>query len=334
MYKLTGVSKQFVSQDRIVKAVRDVDLHIEKNEIFGIIGSSGAGKSTLVRCLNLLEKPDQGQVEYKGVDLMQLSKKDLNEERKNIGMIFQNFNLFSSRTVFENIAFPLKGKSKDFIKNRVMELLSLVDLSDKVNAFPSQLSGGQKQRVAIARALANEPDVLLCDEATSALDPQSTNSILDLLKDLNKQMNLTIILITHEMDVIKRICDRVAIMSDGYIIEMGSVVDVFVNPKKEASKEFTLQTYGFNEVRKLLKKLNYSGKKLELVYGDNSASQALISVISQKFNVEINIISGYIEVISDQTIGRLVVNIDGEADAIEAAINHLKIEGVIVNDFI
>ena len=229
MIEFTHVSKDFGSGEKMVRAVRDVSLTIQDGEIFGIIGFSGAGKSTLVRCINLLERPTNGTVVVDGKEMTALSPKELRLARRKIGMIFQHFNLMPSRTVFGNVAYPLQGQglSKQAIQNKVRKLLKLVDIADKETAYPSQLSGGQKQRVAIARALANDPKVLLCDEATSALDPQTTKAILTLLKDLNQKLNLTIVMITHEMAVVKEICDHVAIMEHGQVVEQGEVFSLF-----------------------------------------------------------------------------------------------------------
>lgn len=223
-----------------IQVLRDINLSIKKGEIYGVIGLSGAGKSTLVRCINRLEEPDSGNVLIDGVNITQLSKNELSKRREKIGMIFQTFNLFDSMTVTQNIEFALKGTIKDKKErmNRVYKLVDMVGLSDKLNHYPSQLSGGQKQRVGIARALANEPDVLLCDEATSALDPLTTQTILDLLKDINEKLGVTMIIITHEIDVIKYICDDVAVIENGHIMECGNVVEVMMRPKSETSKLF------------------------------------------------------------------------------------------------
>ena len=238
MIELKNISKDFGSGEKAVHAVRDVSLSIGSGEIFGIIGFSGAGKSTLVRCINLLERPSSGSVFVAGQDLTALSAKDLRAARKKIGMIFQHFNLMPSRTVAGNVAYPLKGSglSKEDIQKKVATLLELVGIGDKADAYPSQLSGGQKQRVAIARALANDPQVLLCDEATSALDPQTTKAILHLLKHLNETLGITIVLITHEMAVVKEICDRVAVMEYGRVVEQGEVFTVFAEPKQAITK--------------------------------------------------------------------------------------------------
>lgn len=240
MIELKDIDVIFSNDDKVVTAVKDVNITVDRGEIFGIVGYSGAGKSTLVRTINLLQPPTQGTVTVNGQEMQKLSKKELRGARKKIGMIFQHFNLMDSRTIFDNVAFPLKGSglSKDEVAHKVAELLDLVGLEEKTDNYPSQLSGGQKQRVAIARALANDPDVLLCDEATSALDPKTTSSILDLLRKLNEQLGLTIVIITHEMSVVKDLCHRVAVMEDGHVLEQGSIVDMFTNPQKSLTKEF------------------------------------------------------------------------------------------------
>ena len=262
MIELSHISKTYVAPDKKVIALEDVNIRVEAGQVYGIVGYSGAGKSTLVRCINFLERPDAGSIRIDGFGSIEvrggnafytpesggqsvrLTEKHLKALRRDLGMIFQHFNLLDRDTVFDNIAYPLKytGRSKEEIRSRVLELLELVDLSDKVNAYPSELSGGQKQRVAIARALANNPKILLSDEATSALDPDATESILKLLKDLNRKLNLTIVLITHEMAVVKSICDRVAVMENGHVVEEGDVYEVFSNPQQAITKKF-VNTY-------------------------------------------------------------------------------------------
>ncbi|OPH56916.1 ABC transporter [Paenibacillus ferrarius] len=240
MIVIKNLNKTYRTRQSVFTALENINLEIEKGDIFGIIGFSGAGKSTLIRCLNRLEEPDSGSIEIEGKVITDLSEKELRLARLKIGMIFQQFNLLDSKTVFENVAFPLKvaGHPKSYIHQRVREILELVELSDKENAHPSQLSGGQKQRVGIARALANEPDVLLSDEATSALDPQTTYSILELLKDINRKLNLTIVLITHELDVLQHICKNFAVIEKGTIVEQGSVDQFFLNPESDTAKKF------------------------------------------------------------------------------------------------
>lgn len=334
MIHLQDVSKVFGS----VHAVNNVNLSIEDGEIFGIIGFSGAGKSTLVRCINLLERPTSGKVVVGEQDLMKLSEKQLRTVRKKIGMIFQHFNLMQSRTVFDNIAFPLKGSglSKEALDKKITNLLELVDLKDKRLAYPSQLSGGQKQRVAIARALANDPTVLLCDEATSALDPQTTKSILKLLKQVNEKLGITIVLITHEMSVIKDICDRVAVMENGYVVEEGSLVDIFAKPQVEVTKNFIHSTSSLAKIYELIEEnspvtqLKEGQYLVKLNYDAVSTSKALISEISRDFQVDTNIIFGNVEVIKGYPLGDLIVIFSGGQKMIDKAISYLVAHGVAV----
>lgn len=331
MIELEGITKTFRTKGHQVEAVRDVSLHIHKNEIYGIIGFSGAGKSTLVRCINLLERPDSGKVILEGEELTGLSGKKLREARKNIGMIFQHFNLFHSRTVFQNIAYPLQGRGikKEEIQKKVRELLKLVELQDKENAYPSQLSGGQKQRVAIARALATDPKVLLCDEATSALDPQTTHAILKLLRQLNERLGITIVIITHEMAVIKEICNRVAVMDGGNVVEEGDVFEVFANPREEITKAFIDTTsvlhkaYDFIEENSSLVKLKPGQKILKLQYLEKSVSEALISRISREFQIDCNIIFANIEMIGGAPLGGTVLIAGGKQEDVDGAIQYL-----------
>lgn len=338
MIQLTDVSKIFKTPHGEVRACQEINLEIKQGEIFGIIGFSGAGKSTLVRCINLLERPTTGSVIVDGQDLTKQKASELRQSRKKIGMIFQHFNLMPSRTVAKNVAFPLKGSGlgKEEIKKKVASLLELVELSDKASAYPSQLSGGQKQRVAIARALANDPKVLLCDEATSALDPQTTQSILKLLKDLNKKLGLTIVLITHEMAVIKEICSRVAVMEEGRIKEIGNVVDIFAHPKAEITRNFIATTSNLTKIGDLLKEnakvvqLNPGEQLLMLTYSPHNTNEPLISAISRKFDIDANIIFGNVEVLQHQSLGSLVVKLSGEQSHIEEAITYIKDTGVQV----
>ena len=338
MIEITNLSKEYKIKDNIVKALSNVSLSIESGKIYGIIGYSGAGKSTLVRCINLLEKPDSGSVKIDNETLTceenqkqkYLKGKKLNSVRKNIGMIFQHFNLLDRSTVFENIAYTLKytGKKKQEINNRVYELLDLVDLKDKADVYPNQLSGGQKQRVAIARALANNPKILLSDEATSALDPDATKSILELLKKLNKTLGITIVVITHEMDVVKEICDNVAVMENGEIVESGSVYNIFAHPEKEITKKFVKSSINENNLNKIIESnvVNFSktGKLVRLTFDNNVVGEALISKISSLHNVEVNIILANVEIISDSTLGTMICKINGEKNSIDEAIKTLK----------
>ena len=336
MITLEHDSKTFTTKSGYVHAVRDVSLQIDEGEIYGIIGFSGAGKSTLVRCINLLERPEAGNVTVDGRELLKLDASQLRESRKKIGMIFQHFNLMRLRTVAQNVAFPLKksGLSKEEIARKVKELLELVDLSEKANVYPSQLSGGQKQRVAIARALANDPKVLLCDEATSALDPQTTHSILKLIKDINQKLNLTVVLITHEMGVVKEICDRVAVMEDGRIVEEGSIVDIFTHPQAKMTKSFIASTsttdriYDLIEEGHTLTELGEDEVIVSLKYDASNATQALITEISRTYDVDCNIIFGNIEVVKDTPIGTLIVVLKGDPEKRKAAFDCIKRHGV------
>ena len=331
MVEFTHVSKDFGSGEKMVRAVRDVSLTIQDGEIFGIIGFSGAGKSTLVRCINLLERPTNGTVVVDGKEMTALSPKELRLARRKIGMIFQHFNLMPSRTVFGNVAYPLQGQglSKQAIQNKVRKLLKLVDIADKETAYPSQLSGGQKQRVAIARALANDPKVLLCDEATSALDPQTTKAILNLLKDLNQKLNLTIVMITHEMAVVKEICDHVAIMEHGQVVEQGEVFSLFADPKQPITQNFIRTTSNLQKIEELIAEgspvvqLQPGEVIVRLSYIQKNVSEPLISTLSQRFQISLNIIFADIEIVQDAPIGGTVAILSGEREQITKAMEYL-----------
>ena len=331
MIEFTHVSKDFGSGEKMVRAVRDVSLTIQDGEIFGIIGFSGAGKSTLVRCINLLERPTNGTVVVDGKEMTALSPKELRLARRKIGMIFQHFNLMPSRTVFGNVAYPLQGQglSKQAIQNKVRKLLKLVDIADKETAYPSQLSGGQKQRVAIARALANDPKVLLCDEATSALDPQTTKAILTLLKDLNQKLNLTIVMITHEMAVVKEICDHIAIMEHGQVVEQGEVFSLFADPKQPITQNFIRTTSNLQKIEELIAEgspvvqLQPGEVIVRLSYIQKNVSEPLISTLSQRFQISLNIIFADIEIVQDAPIGGTVAILSGERDQITKAMEYL-----------
>ena len=327
------VSKVFAGSDKTkqVHAVDDVSLTIQDGDIFGIIGFSGAGKSTLVRCINLLERPTSGSVEVDGQELTRMSAKELRQARKKIGMIFQHFNLMPSRTIFGNVAYPLRGSglSKEEIRTKVHSLLELVGIADKENAYPSQLSGGQKQRVAIARALANDPKVLLCDEATSALDPQTTKAILTLLKDLNQKLNLTIVMITHEMAVVKEICDHVAIMEHGQVVEQGEVFSLFADPKQPITQNFIRTTSNLQKIEELIAEgspvvqLQPGEVIVRLSYIQKNVSEPLISTLSQRFQISLNIIFADIEIVQDAPIGGTVAILSGEREQITKAMEYL-----------
>ena len=323
-----GVEKDFGNQ---VKALDQINLEIASGDIYGIIGMSGAGKSTLVRCLNYLEKPTAGVVKIHGKDLSTLKGRQLRKERQKIAMIFQHFNLLMQKNVLDNICFPLviAGVSKKQAKKRAVELLQIVGLADKAKAYPGQLSGGQKQRVAIARALANNPDILLCDEATSALDPQTTQSILELLQQINHDYGITIVLITHEMAVVKEICHRVAVMEHGRVVEQGDVFNVFADPKQEITKNFIHTTSNLQKIEELVAEnspvvqLQPGEVIVRLSYLQRNVSEPLISTVSRKFNISLNIIFADITIVQDAPIGGTVAIISGERQKITEAVEYL-----------
>ncbi len=316
MIELINVSKRFTTKNKVIQALSDVSLTVEKGEIFGVIGTSGAGKSTLIRCVNLLEKPNEGKVIVDGIELTKLSDSQLTLERRKIAMIFQHFNLLSSRTVFDNIAFPLEleGKSKSEIKEKVDSLLELVGLKEKAKDYPANLSGGQKQRVAIARALANDPKVLLCDEVTSALDPATTKSILQLLKSINQKLNLTILLITHEMEVIKSICDKVAVIDNGQLAEQGKVEQIFIHPEKEITKGFIQSSLNVelpsiyqNSISNIDSEDN--NPLVKILISGNEAQSSVIINLYEKFRVKAKIISAQLEYVGHLNFGVLLLEL-------------------------
>ena len=327
MIQLNNISKSFAVKATRIDALKDVSLSIAKGEIFGVIGASGAGKSTLIRCVNLLERPDSGQVIIENNDLMSLPASDLMLKRRKIGMIFQHFNLLSSRTVYGNISFPLEleGKSKEFISGKVLELLRLVGLEDKADVYPANLSGGQKQRVAIARALANDPYILLCDEATSALDPATTKSILKLLKKINKQLDLTILLITHEMDVIKSICDQVAVLDHGKLIETGPVESIFANPRETTTKNFIQSSLEVEIPLSFQERLKSTGNPLVEIYlTSNEESIPFIQHLEQQYQVKTNIITAQIDYIGEMKFGVILAELSGEKENVTRSVSFLK----------
>jgi len=338
MIELKNITKNFHQKNRVVSALSDVSLKVPQGKIFGVIGTSGAGKSTLIRCVNLLERPTSGEIIVDGKSLLQLSNAQLAIERRQIGMIFQHFNLLSSRTVFENVAFPLElvGASKDAIRTRVFELLELVGLAEKANDYPASLSGGQKQRVAIARTLASNPKVLLCDEATSALDPATTRSILNLLKDINRRLNITILLITHQMEVVKSICDEVAVISHGKLIEQGSVGEIFADPKHELTKEFIASSLHLDIPRvyqERLQKQDAEGLSplLRLEMTGKSVNEPVISEVSRLFDTNFKIVSAQMDQAGDVNFGVMLIELSGKRENYEAAIEyfiskHIKTE--------
>ncbi len=318
MIALHNIRKTFTaSHGRVVDAVQDVSLHIEAGRIFGIMGQSGAGKSTLVRCINLLERPNAGEIWVDGVRLDTLSSKALRQARKKIGMIFQHFHLFPSRTVAQNIAFALKksGVAKHDIAARCRELLALVGLSEQEHAYPAGLSGGQKQRVAIARALVHDPSVLLCDEATSALDPQTTRAILALLKELNRTRGITIVLITHEMEVLKEICDDVAVMEDGHVIEQGPLAQVFTRPQSGTMRKLVHASAGVDALYRLRQQqpsyldAHADRTTVLLTYSGQNAEIPLISHLVSTLHIEANILCGNIQLLNGNPLGHLILSL-------------------------
>ena len=327
MIKLNNITKIFTLPDKKLTALDNVSLHVPKGQICGVIGASGAGKSTLIRCVNLLERPTHGAVLIDDVDLTQLSEAELVETRRQIGMIFQHFNLLTSRTVFENVALPLEleNKSKAEIQEKTTALLALVGLSDKHNVYPANLSGGQKQRVAIARALASDPKVLLCDEATSALDPATTQSILKLLKEINRTLGITILLITHEMEVVKRICDQVAVIDKGRLIEQGTVSEIFSNPKTELAQEFIRSTFHITLPEEYLENLSDTPKHaksypiIKFEFTGRSVDAPLLSQASKKFGVELSILTSQIDYAGGVKFGFTIAEVEGDEDAITQA---------------
>ena len=347
MIQLEHISKTYKGKNE-VHAVRDVSLHIQEGEIFGIVGYSGAGKSTLVRCINFLETPDTGSIAIRDFGTLRsdkgkltysdgsverkASEKDLQRLRTNVGMIFQHFNLLDRSTVFDNVAYPLRygGKTKAEIEAKVTELLRLVDLEEKIDAYPSELSGGQKQRVAIARALASDPRILLSDEATSALDPDATKAILKLLKSLNQKLGLTVVLITHEMAVVKSICDRMAVMENGQIVEQGNVYDVFSDPQQEVTRKFVNSTSNLSNTGRLFENKSAlidpgsDGVLVKCIYDKEHVGEALISEASRRFNVNVNILLADVELLQGYPLGGMIEVISGRREDIDAAIEFLR----------
>ncbi|AZP04112.1 methionine ABC transporter ATP-binding protein [Jeotgalibaca ciconiae] len=340
MIDLKNVSVTFSGdQQKEIKAVQDVSLRVAEGDVYGIVGYSGAGKSTLVRTINLLQRPTNGQVVVNNKILTNMNESELRNARKKIGMIFQHFNLMDSRTIFDNVAFPLKRSTltKKEINDKVLDLLELVGLGDKAKAYPSQLSGGQKQRVAIARALANDPEILLCDEATSALDPKTTSSILALLKKLNKDLNLTIVIITHEMQVVKEICNKVAVMEDGYVIEKGSLLEIFTSPQNQLTKDFintaTHVDQGIETVltHPTLLNLKENDVLAKLSFVGGSTSEPLIAKLNNSFQVQGNILFGNVEILQDTPVGTLLLVLSGSTEKIAEAIDYLQANEVTVS---
>jgi len=315
-----------------LQAVDNISLDIPSNTVYGIIGRSGAGKSTLVRLVSMLEKPDSGEVFYGSTRVDNLKKEDLHKQRRRIGMIFQNFNLFSSRTAGQNIAYPMEiqGYDKQKIKNRVKEMLELVDLQGRENAPISTLSGGQKQRVAIARALSTKPDILFCDEATSALDPQTTHSILDLIRDIQRKMSLTVVMITHQMEVVRDACDYVAVLNDGKVVEEGKVIDIFSSPKTRVTKDFLAHLSSDTTSNEIVRWSD--GGLYTLRFKGKHTDEPILSTITRELGVEFNIRAGGVQNVENIHIGTLICDITGDKDLVEKAIIKLRENGIIVEE--
>lgn len=332
MIEFKNLCKSYPLKKRIFHALQDITLTIHRGEIFGILGESGAGKSTLLRSVNRLDRPSRGAVYVNGLDMATLSAQQLKAERRRMGMIFQQANLLESRTAFQNIALPfeLLGKSKSDVRRSVFSLLELVHLTHHSDHYPHQLSGGQKQRVAIARALATHPYLLLCDEATSSLDPTSTASILDLLKDIHRHMGMTILLITHEMDVIKKICDRAAVLDQGRLLEYGSVLDLFAHPKSTIMKQFIEKTLHIELPIALKKSLRPEASAnaswiVRFTFVGHESQQPLITTLIRKFDITINIIQAHIENIQDTLVGFMISQWSGDPVLIEKALASIPV---------
>ncbi len=332
MIEIKNLVKKYPTSDGFITAINDINLKIDDGEIFGVIGLSGAGKSTLVRCINLLERPTSGEIIVDGVCLSEANGKRLQQERKKIGMVFQHFNLLMNKNIFENIAFPMRISkfSNEEINKRVPELLELVGLSDKRDVYPSNLSGGQKQRVGIARALATNPSLIMCDEATSALDPATTKQILELLKEVNKKLGITMIIITHEMEVIKSICDRVAIMESGNVIEQDTVHSMLVDPKTEVARTF-FGRVDINTDNKVYKNaIKTNGVLISAIFDGDNSVDPFISRMIRDFDIEASILLGNIEDINNSLIGHLVLKLEGEKANIKKGIDYLKSQQIKV----
>ena len=328
--EILNVEKVFKNKKSEVHALRNVSLKVEKGDIFGIVGYSGAGKSTLLRLVNLLEKPTSGSVKIEGKEIINLSEKELNILRKNIGMVFQQFNLLESQTVYQNLKIPLiiSETPKNSIDKRIEELLDFVGLKDKKNSSVSKLSGGQKQRIGIARALATHPKILLCDEATSALDPKTTKSILQLLKKINNEFGITILLITHEMEVVKEICNKVAVMQDGEIKEQGNIIEIFTNPQENITKNFISSIINNNIPESLKEELDLNLPVVKLTFLGEKSGQPLISEINKKFDISTKILSASVNELSNTILGVLVVQLEGNPAIINEVEEFIKNRGV------
>lgn len=335
MIEFRNIKKSYQANGQSVDALRGVHLTVEKGDIFGVVGYSGAGKSTLLRLVNMLERPTEGEVLVNGKSFASLKPKELRAEKKKIGMIFQHFNLLQSKTVFDNVAIPLvlSGIRKETIQKRVRELLEFVGLSAKGRSYPDELSGGQKQRVGIARALATNPSILLCDEATSALDPQTTRDVLELLKKVNREYNITILLITHEMSVIKEICNKVAVMENGRVVEQGPVFDIFSKPTTEVARRFVRTVIHDELPQSFLKSLKEKKPAVwKLNFLGSSSGKHLLSTVAKSFDVHLNVLSANISEIQETPFGNLIVEVVGETEEIKKAIQYIESEDVLLQE--
>ena len=319
MIEFRNVSKTFVTKDGPVEAMKNVNLHIGKGEIYGVIGLSGAGKSTFIRCVNQLERPTEGNVLIEGRDLSAMTEAQLREERKSIGMIFQHFNLLMQKTVLDNICLSMKfaGVDRKEAKERARQLLKVVDLEEKERAYPSQLSGGQKQRVAIARAIANNPKILLCDEATSALDPQTTKSVLQLLKKINHEFGITILVVTHEMSVVQEICDKVAILDHGRLVESGPVKEIFAAPKSQEGRRLIM------DGRTLVEEVRTS-RLIRIVFGEQSAFEPVIANMILRFRFPVNILYANTRNLGGRAVGEMILQLPDDEEQAKLMIDYLK----------
>lgn len=329
--QLENVSKIFHTDGGVIEALKNVTLDIEAGDIYGIIGMSGAGKSTLVRCINHIEVPTEGKVIVQDKDLSKLTQKELRKQREHIGMIFQHFNLLMQKSVLDNVCFPLfiQGKSKSEAKKKAYELLDIVGLKDRAKAYPSQLSGGQKQRVAIARALASDPQILLCDEATSALDPQTTSSILELLKDINNRFGITIVVITHQMAVVREICNRVAIMKDGQVVESGNTIDIFNHPKSEVARELFSKDDGSDaQAQPAVADRIQNGTRVRIVYSENSAFEPVIANMILTFREPVNILKASTKNVGGVAKGEMILEFSKDSEHIEEMKAYMKDKGL------
>ena len=331
---IQNVCKTFSTKEGEVQALKNVNLSIGSGDIFGIIGMSGAGKSTLVRCMNFLEVPSEGQVLIDGKSLGDFSEKELRKEREKIGMIFQHFNLLMQKNVLENVCFPLyiQGKKKPEARKKALELLEIVGLADKANAYPAQLSGGQKQRVAIARALASDPQILLCDEATSALDPQTTSSILELLKDINQKFQITIVIITHQMAVVREICTHVAIMKNGEVKEQGLVAEIFNHPKSQVAKELISRDTGADVEHVVTKPEIQSGEKIRIVFSENSAFEPVIANLVLIFHEPVNILKADTKNVGGVAKGEMILQFMKDSSNVAEMKEYLKEHGLEIGE--